>query len=63
MVIGAVALAAYRYVCLTESIDLGVDADLPRMRMLEATLRVEGLTDELSEPDGDDPLGGVIDVK
>ena len=62
VVIGAVALAAYRYIRLTEDIDLGVDADLPAMRMLVAALREEGFTAELKEPDGDDPLGGVIDV-
>ena len=62
VVIGAVALAAYRYVRYTEDIDLGVDADLPCMRKLAAALREEGFTVELREPDGDDPLGGVIDV-
>jgi len=62
VVIGAVALAAYRYVRYTEDIDLGVDADLPGMRKLLRALRAEGWTAELREPDGDDPLGGVIDV-
>jgi len=63
VVIGAVALAAYRYVRHTEDIDLGVVADLAGMRMLVAALRdEEQFTAELSEPDGDDPLGGVIDV-
>ena len=62
VVIGAVALAAYRYIRLTEDIALGVDADLPAMRMLVAALREDGLTAELKEPGGDDPLGGVIDV-
>ena len=62
VVIGAVALAAYHYVRYTEDIDLGVDADLPGMRKLAVALREEGFTVELREPDGDDPLGGVIDV-
>jgi hypothetical protein len=62
VVIGAVALAAHRYVRYTEDIDLGVDADLPQMRALAAALRVEGFAVEFHEPDGDDPLGGVIDV-
>ncbi len=62
VVIGAVALAAYRYVRYTEDIDLGVDADLPCMRKLADALCEEGFTVELREPDGDDPLGGVIDV-
>lgn len=62
VVIGAVALAAHRYVRHTEDIDLGVDADLPKMRALAAVLRSEGFVVDLHEPDGDDPLGGVIDV-
>lgn len=62
VVIGAVALAAYRYVRHTEDIDLGVDADLPKMRVLAAALRDEGFIVDFHEPDGDDPLGGVIDV-
>ena len=32
------------------------------MRLLAAVLRNEGFSVELHEPDGDDPLGGVIDV-
>jgi hypothetical protein len=62
MVIGAVALAAHRYVRHTEDIDLGVDADLPRMRLITSALRNEGFDVEFHEPDADDPLGGVIDV-
>lgn len=62
VVIGAVALAAYRYVRHTEDIDLGVDADLPKMRTLAAALRDEGFVVDFHEPDGDDPLGGVMDV-
>ena len=62
VVIGAVALAAHRYVRFTEDIDLGVNADLKQMRDLAATLLSEGYEAELHEPDGDDPLGGVIDV-
>lgn len=62
VVIGGVALAAHRYVRHTEDIDLGVDADLHRMRKITAMLRESGLTVELHEPDADDPLGGVINV-
>jgi hypothetical protein len=62
VVIGAVALAAYRYVRHTEDIDLGVDADLPKMRTLAASLRDEGFVVDFHEPDGGDPLGGVMDV-
>jgi hypothetical protein len=62
VVIGAVALAAYHYVRQTNDLDLGVNADLPTLREVLAALRREGFAAELREPDGDDPLGGVIDV-
>lgn len=62
VVIGAVALAAYRYVRHTADIDLGVNADLPTMRSLVETLNNNGFLAELREPDGQDPLGGVIDI-
>ena len=62
VVIGAIALAAHRYVRFTENIDLGVLADLPRMRSLVDSLRAAGYDVEFHEPDEDDPLGGVIDV-
>lgn len=62
VVIGAVALAAYHYVRQTEDIDLGVNADLPTMRVIARSLRQAGFEAELREPDGDDPLAGVIDV-
>jgi len=62
VVIGAVALAAHHYVRQTEDLDLGVNADLPAMRALTESFRRAGYTAELREPDGDDPLGGVIDV-
>ena len=62
VVIGAVALAAHRYVRFTEDIDIGVNADLKQMRELTETLRSEGYVADFNEPDGDDPLGGVINV-
>jgi len=62
VVIGAVALAAYHYVRQTEDIDLGVNADLPTLCVLTESLRQAGFPAELREPDGEDPLGGVIDV-
>jgi hypothetical protein len=62
VVIGGVALAAHRYVRYTEDIDLGVDADVPKMQALAAVLRGEGFVVDFHEPDGDDPLGGVMDV-
>ena len=62
VVIGAVALAAHRYVRFTEDIDLGVNADPKQMRALAEDLRREGYEAEFHEPDGEDPLGGVINV-
>jgi hypothetical protein len=62
VVIGAVALAAYRYVRSTEDLDLGIEVELPAMRAMVTALREEGFTVELREPDGDDPLAGVIDI-
>ncbi len=62
VVIGAVALAAHRYVRFTQDVDLGVDADMSQMRGLVEVLRAAGYDPELHEPDGDDPLGGVMDV-
>lgn len=62
LVIGAVALAAHRYVRFTEDVDLGVNIDIRQMRELAEMLRAAGYDTELHEPDGDDPLGGVIDI-
>lgn len=62
VVIGAIALAAYQYVRQTDDIDLGINADLAKMRTLVSALREAGYTTDLREPDGDDPLAGVIDV-
>ncbi len=62
VVIGAVAMAAHHYVRYTRDMDLGVNADVTVLRNLLASLRAAGFTAEFREPDGADPLGGVIDV-
>ena len=62
LVIGALALAAHRYVRYTEDVDLGVDADVGKMRSLARLLGEQGFAVDLHEPDGNDPLGGVINV-
>jgi hypothetical protein len=62
VVIGAVALAAYHYVRQTQDLDLGVNADVSTLHEVLKSLRQAGFTAELREPDGADPLGGVIDV-
>lgn len=63
VVIGAVAMAAHQYVRLTHDIDLGVNADVQQLREIAECLGAEGYTAELREPDGQDPLGGVMDVR
>lgn len=62
VVIGAVALAGHHYVRYTEDLDLGVNADVETLRAVVTSLREAGYSATLREPDGDDPLGGVIDV-
>ncbi len=62
VVIGAVALAAYRYVRQTDDVDLGVNASVTTLRSVMGDLRELGYKVELREPDGTDPLGGVLDV-
>jgi hypothetical protein len=62
VVIGAVALAAYHYVRQTHDVDLGVNADVPTLRGILTSLQQAGFAAELREPDGADPLGGVIDI-
>lgn len=63
LVIGAVALAAHGYVRFTEDLDLGVNTDLGTLRTAAEGLRAAGFAVELREPDGEDPLGGVVDVR
>lgn len=62
VVIGAIALAVHRYVRHTQDVDLGVNADLKQMRRLVEVLQSKGYDTVFHEPDGDDPLGGVIDI-
>jgi hypothetical protein len=63
VVIGAVALAAHGYVRFTEDLDLGVNTDLGTLGQVADSLRTAGFEVELREPDGQDPLGGVVDVR
>ncbi len=62
VVIGAVAMAGHHYVRLTHDIDLGVNADLQTLREIASNLCASGFKAELREPNGHDPLGGVIDI-
>ena len=56
------ALSVRLHVRQTEDLDLGVNADLPTLRAVVRSLGEAGLEAEWREPDGADPLGGVIDV-
>lgn len=62
-VIGALALAAHKYVRATQDVDLATAVDVyPLLRELERKLRGTSLLVELRMPDEDDPLGGVLRV-
>lgn len=62
--IGATALAAHNYVRGTADIDLATAADPFReLRRLQQRLDAEGLHAELSLPDAEDGLGGVLHVR
>jgi len=63
VVIGAVALAAYRYVRQTEDIDLGINASVETLKNLTQTLQKAGYQAVLRLPDAQDPLGGVMDIE
>ena len=63
LVIGAVALAAHRYVRQTEDLDLATNANPRKLRELMDSLKAAGYQAELREPDAEDPLGGVIDIE
>lgn len=62
VVIGAAALAAHHYVRHTEDIDLGVNVAIRNLGPVADGLREAGYEVVVREPDGQDPLGGVIDV-
>lgn len=62
--IGATALAAHDYVRGTADIDLATAVDPFReLRRLQERLHAEGLHAELSLPDAEDSLGGVLYVR
>ncbi|MFS8070763.1 MAG: hypothetical protein ACMG6S_30725, partial [Byssovorax sp.] len=60
--IGAAALAAYGYPRSTEDLDLATGVEPRRLSEMASDLRREGFTVEVSEPDANDPLGGVLRV-
>ncbi|TSA08251.1 MAG: hypothetical protein D4R77_03020 [Planctomycetaceae bacterium] len=63
VVIGAVALAAHGYVRFTEDLDLGVNTDLGTLSRIAEALRTAGFEVQVREPNGEDPLGGIVDVR
>jgi hypothetical protein len=63
VVIGAVAMAAHGYVRFTHDLDLGVNTDLSTLRSAARELQGAGFAVVLRDPDGQDPLGGVVDVR
>ncbi|MDC0709723.1 hypothetical protein POL68_14725 [Stigmatella sp. ncwal1] len=63
VVIGGVALAAHNYLRATDDLDLGVSTTCATLRTVRDELLLLGHTAVLREPDGDDPLGGTIDVE
>lgn len=62
VLIGALALAHHGYVRATEDVDLAVRATLAKLSAVAHALRAAGYEATLEEPDGDDPLGGVLTV-
>lgn len=62
VLIGAYALAVYRFVRGTADIDLATCVQLEQLRQLREAVEQEGLRTELTSPDEDDPLGGVLRV-
>jgi len=63
VVIGALALAAHRYPRATSDLDLAIAVPPPMLGRLAERLRAERWDVVVREPDGTDPLGGVIDVR
>jgi len=62
LIIGALALAAHKYVRTTADVDLAGVVEIAQMKTLAATLGAEGYALELRKPDAGDPLGGVLDI-
>jgi hypothetical protein len=63
VVIGAMALAVHGYPRDTEDFDLAIATAPRNLHTLAETLRRRGFDAEVREPDAEDPLGGVVDVR
>jgi hypothetical protein len=63
-VIGAAALAAHGYARATKDLDIGTATDpFTTLRWLADELRKEGFDADLTTPDAEDPLGGVVTIR
>ena len=63
LVIGGYALAAHNYLRATDDLDLGVSTPIAKLKTIRDDLEQRGFIAALRTPDGNDPLGGVIDVE
>lgn len=63
IVIGALALAVHGYPRATEDLDLAVSTPLSNLKQVAEVLAERGYEIEVREPDAQDPLGGVVDVR
>jgi hypothetical protein len=63
VVIGAMALAVHGYPRDTSDLDLAISADPKLLHTLAQSLRLLGHEVEVRDPDPQDPLGGVLDVR
>ena len=62
VLIGAAALAVYGYPRATRDLDLATCVEPKRLAAVAPELRQQGFSAEMSLPDADDPLGGVLHV-
>lgn len=62
LVIGAIAMAAHRYIRFTEDVDLAIVSSISGMKRLADLLEEHGYSVLYHAPDLDDPLGGVINI-
>jgi hypothetical protein len=63
VVIGAMALAVHGYPRATEDLDLAIATAPRNLHTLAEALRRRGCDVEVREPDAQDPLGGVVDIR
>ncbi len=63
VVIGALALAVHRYPRATTDFDLAIAVPPTQLKDIEEALRPFGWKTDLQSPDGNDPLGGLINVR